>query len=108
MTAYNWASNLIGLPAEIARRLPRTYTFALTPSAITADTVVEQTFTASGLTTDDIVTVNKPTAQADIGIVGARVSATNTLAITFVNIDAASARTPTAAEVYKVVAQKVT
>jgi len=108
MAGYNWGQSLVGMPPEIAKRLPRTYTFALTPTAITAASVEEQTFTASGLSTDDIVHVSKPTTQADIGIVNARVSAANTLAIAFINVDAASARTPTAAEVYKVVAQKVT
>ena len=51
----------------------------------------------------DAVIVNKPTAQAGLGIVGARVSAADTLAITFSN-NTGSGITPTASEVYKVIA----
>jgi hypothetical protein len=73
---------------------------ALTPSAVSANTSAEQTFTVTGLAVGDVVTgVNKPTTQAGIGIVGYRISAANTLAITFANFTAGSI-TPTAAEVY--------
>lgn len=63
----------------------QTFTATLNPTSVSANTIAEQTFTVSGLTTSDIVTVNKPTLTAGIGIVGARVSAANTLAITFIN-----------------------
>lgn len=76
-------------------------TVTLTPTAITANSSAEQSFTVTGLQTKDIVNVNKPTAQDGLGIVGCRVSAANTLAITFGNF-AATVLTPTAAEVYKV------
>jgi hypothetical protein len=72
---------------------------ALTPSIVAANTSAEQTFTVTGLAVGDFVTVNKPTAQAGLGIVGCRVSAANTLAITFGNFTG-SGITPTAAEVY--------
>lgn len=74
-------------------------TSALTPALVAANTTAEQTFTVNGLVVGDVVTVNKPTAQAGLGIVGARVSAANTLAITFSNNTAAGI-TPTAAETY--------
>lgn len=79
------------------------FTPSLTPAAVAANTTAEQTFTVTGLAVGDkIVTVSKPTAQAGLGIVGWRVSALNTLAITFSNNTAAGI-TPTAAETYTVV-----
>lgn len=79
------------------------YTPTLSPAQVNANTAVEQTFTVTGLLADDtVITVSKPTAQSGIGIVGWRVSAANTLAITFANVTAGNI-TPTASEVYKVV-----
>jgi hypothetical protein len=77
----------------------------LTPAAIVLNTTAEQTFTVNGLLAGDVVCVNKPTAQAGLGIVGSRVSAANTLGITFSN-NTASSITPTAAQVYKVVVSR--
>ena len=58
--------------------------------------------TVTGLLASDIVVgVSKPSAQAGLGIVGWRVSAANTLAVTFVNPTVATL-TPTASEVYGV------
>lgn len=71
----------------------------LSPVAVLANTTTEQTFTVPGLVLNQIVTVNKPTAQAGLGIVGARVSGANTLAITFSN-NTGSSITPTASETY--------
>jgi hypothetical protein len=63
-------------------------------------TAPEQTATLKGLkTTDMIIGVSKPTAQAGLGIVGWRVSAADTIAVTFVN-PTVGGITPTAAEVY--------
>lgn len=73
----------------------------LSPASVAANTSAEQTFTVTGLAVGDAVSVNKPTAQAGLGIVGCRVSAANTLAITFGNFTA-SPIVPTAAEVYQV------
>lgn len=72
---------------------------ALTPSQVSANTSAEQTFTVTGLKVGDFVGVNKPTAQAGLAIVGCRVSAADTLAITFGNFTA-SGITPTAGESY--------
>lgn len=83
----------------------RVYTPSLTPAEVAANTTAEQTFTVTGLTAADKVFVNKPTAQAGLGIVGQRVSAANTLAITFANVTA-SPITPTAAQSYAVVAMR--
>ena len=77
----------------------------LTPAAIVLNTTAEQTFTVNGLLAGDVVCVNKPTAQAGLGIVGSRVSAANTLGITFSN-NTGSSITPTAAQVYLVVVSR--
>lgn len=79
------------------------FTVTLSPVSVATITAAEQTFAATGigLIVGDLVLVQKPTAQAGLGIAGSRVSAADTLAITFVNPTAA-AITPTAAEVYTV------
>ena len=74
---------------------------ALTPSIVAANTTAEQTFTVNGLQVGDFVEVNKPTSQAGLGLANFRVSAANTLAITFSN-NTASGITPTAGESYQI------
>jgi hypothetical protein len=71
----------------------------LSPASVANATAAEQTFSVKGLVVGDIVTVQKPTAQAGLGIVGSRVSAKDVLAVTFINATSATI-TPTAAEVY--------
>ena len=79
----------------------------LSPLQVAINTTAEQTFTVTGLEVGDtIISVNKPTAQAGLGIVGFRVSAANTLAVTFSN-NTGTAITPTASEVYRIVAAKI-
>ena len=69
----------------------RYYTFTFDPAAVAAATSAEQTVTVTGLLAGDVVlSVIKPTATAGVGIVGARVSAANTLAVTFMNATAGS------------------
>lgn len=58
---------------------------ALTPAAVNTITAPEQTFTVRGLVVGDVVVVNKPSAQAGLGLAGARVTAADTLGITYVN-----------------------
>lgn len=84
---------------------------SLSPAAIVLNTTAEQSFTIAGLQASDLVIVNKPTAQAGLGIVGTRVAA-NTLYITFSN-NTGSTITPTASESYlltivRPIAQEVT
>lgn len=74
---------------------------ALTPAIVAANTTAEQTFTVNGLLAGDFVEVNKPTSQAGLGLANFRVSAANTLAITFSNNTAAGI-TPTAGESYQI------
>lgn len=89
-------------PADIPRgniSLAMIIGVALTPSSVGANTTAEQTFTVNGLIVGDQVAVTKPTNQAGLGIVNSRVSANNTLAITFSN-NTGGGITPTAGEVY--------
>ena len=79
------------------------FSVQLTPSSIVKQTTAEQTFTVNGLRYGSAPIVVKPTAQAGLGIVGARVSAENTLAITFSNVTAGTL-TPTGGETYLIVA----
>lgn len=73
---------------------------ALSPAQVAANTTAEQTFTIPGVrAADKVMGVSKPTAQAGLGIVGWRVSADNTVGITFSNNTAAGI-TPTAGQTY--------
>ena len=65
------------------------------PASVATITTAEQTFTVPGLLPGDFVFVNKPSNTTGLGVCNARVSAANTLAISFVNptaggVDAAS------------------
>ena len=74
---------------------------ALTPASVGAATTAEQTFTVTGLAVGDFVAVSTTASLGNAtGIVGARVSAANTLAIRFIN-PTAGALTP-AADTYLV------
>lgn len=83
------------------------FSLAITPSAVAANTTAEQTFAATGigLLVTDNVDVSKPSFQAGLGIVNVRVSAIDTLAITYINATAGSL-TP-AAETYQVGVMRV-
>lgn len=63
-------------------------TSALDVAEVAANTTAEQDFTVEGLKTGMFVAVNKPSLSAGLGIVNARVSAVDTLSITFVNATA--------------------
>lgn len=82
--------------------LIKIYTATINPAAVGAATSAEQTFTVTGLAVGDIPVVVKPTGTAGVGIVGARVSAANTLALTFMNATAGSV--DPASETYTILA----
>ena len=63
----------------------KTVTATLTPTSVAANTTVEQTFTVNGINANMQIYVNKPTFTTGLGIGGYRVSAANTVAITYVN-----------------------
>jgi len=69
-------------------------------ASVAANTSAEQTFTVEGLDSDMFVMVNKSDLDAGIVIGNARVSASDTLALTFGN-STAGAVDP-ASEVYKI------
>ena len=73
----------------------------LTPALVAANTSAEQSFTNIPKvdTGDMVLSVNKPTAQAGLGIVGVRVVGAGEIAITFANFTAVGI-TPTAAQTY--------
>jgi len=75
-------------------------TASIDVASVAANTTAEQTFAIQGLTADMTVFVNKPSVNAGLGICNARVSAPNTLALTF-NNNTAGAIDP-AAETYKI------
>lgn len=77
-------------------------TLTLSPASVAANTTAEQTFTLPGLRVGDVILdVNSAAPQAGLGIVGRRVSAANTLGLTFAN-NTASPIVPTASTVYSV------
>lgn len=80
----------------------KTYSKAIDPTSVSANTTSEQTFTVKGLSTTDIVFANKPTHQAGLALTGCRVSAKDTLALTFMNTTAAGI--DPASETYTIVA----
>lgn len=61
------------------------YSQSLAPVSVAPNTTAEQTFTVTGLVAGTPVWLNKPSAQAGLGIMGVRVSAANTLAVTYTN-----------------------
>lgn len=79
------------------------YATTQSPTSVAANTAAEQTITVTGVATGQLVVVNKPTSQAGLALCAARVSAANTVALTFGN-DTAAAITPTATETYFVTA----
>ena len=91
--------------AEVNTDKLKLISVTLSPALIVLNTTAEQTFTVPGLAVGDWVFVNKPTAQAGLGIVGCRVTAANTLGITFSN-NTGSSITPTASQTYLVLAMR--
>lgn len=80
----------------------RYVTIALSPALIVLNTSAEELFAVPGVRADDMVlAVQKPTAQAGLGIVGYRVSSEGNIGITFQN-STGSSITPTAAETYSI------
>ena len=95
-TAWRWIS-------RIWANYPKVQTFSVTinPASVSANTTSEQTFTVSGITTNDRMIVNKPTHTAGLIIGNARCSAADTLAITFGNLTGLAIDPPS--ESYRIV-----
>jgi hypothetical protein len=83
MAVTTIAGNTFGLMVSVA---------TLNPASVAANTTAEQTFTVPGLRVGDLVWVNTPPVgtgagqlNAGLGVCGARVSASDTLALRFNN-----------------------
>jgi len=87
---------------DIAGAIARVLTPTLNPAQVLAAISGEQTFSVPGLLVGDTVLVSAPALPAGVGLVNARVSAADTLALTFSN-STLGALTPTTG-IYKVVA----
>ena len=69
----------------------RVYTETIDLASVAANTSAEQDITVTGVTTSDVIlNVIKPTAEAGIGIVGARIKAADTVALTIMNATASA------------------
>jgi hypothetical protein len=91
-------------PSDISRgniQLSMLLALTISPASVAANTTAEQLFTVPGVLAGDLISVSKPTAQAGLGIVGARASAANQIGITFSNNTAAPI-VPTASQAYTV------
>lgn len=99
-----FAAGLGDMPAPMAAYLPRAYQLTITPALTATIVAAEQTFTCTGLSTDDAVFVSPPGVTASLGLASARVTAADTIGITWVNPTAGSLTAP--AGVYKVIACK--
>ena len=64
-------------------------TTSINVASVAANTTAEQEFTIPGLRTGDFVRASKPSLSAGLGVVNARVSAADKIAISFVNATAA-------------------
>lgn len=95
----------INTPEQGNTSLTQIMRIALTPAQVNANTTAEQTFTVNGVQLNDMVLISKPTAQAGLGIVGARASAANQIGITFSN-NTGGGITPTAGELYLIVVMR--
>lgn len=80
-------------------------TASLSPAAVAPNTMVEQQFTVTGLPSSAAVIVSKPTVDAGVGIVDARVVSAGVVGITFANFTAATV-TPTASQTYNIFAAR--
>ena len=91
-----------GLPNRITANVT-IFASTQTPSAVGPNTSAEKAMTVTGvLATDMVAVINKPTTQAGLLVGSARVSAANTIQVTFGN-DTAATITPTATETYDVI-----
>jgi hypothetical protein len=65
------------------------FTVSITPVSVAANTTAQQSFTIPGVRVGDLVVAISPSLSAGVGVEGARVTAENTVAITFQNSTAA-------------------
>lgn len=100
------------LVRAVAGVLVCTFAFTSSPASVAANTTAEQTMTPVGgtgaavtIATTDLLIVNKPGAQAGLGVGNVRSPSAGAVAVTFDNLTATPI-TPTASETWGVVAVK--
>lgn len=82
---FGWR-NWLGYVYQFLDKLKH-YEVDIDPASVSANSTSEQTFTVTGLTTQDIVlAVNKPSETSGLIVGNARVSDDDEIAITFANI----------------------
>ncbi len=80
---------------------PYVLSASLSPASVTSSSAVEQTIAFAGtLTTDVVLNIIKPTAQAGLGIGGVRIPSAGNVAINFIN-DTGAPIAPTGTETYQ-------
>lgn len=72
---------------------------ALSPTAVPANSTLEQIFNVTGVSPGELAFVSKGAENVGVGLAGVRVAGNNLLAINFMNVSTAAV-TPTAAENY--------
>ena len=79
--------DLVKWLGQLQLRFPKvsTYSVTINPGSIAANDELDETYTVTGLSTNDIVTINPPAMNVGLGIMYARVSATDTLQIRWRN-----------------------
>lgn len=101
-----WLNGLPGRAAQWVERLTRNVPITgrvdvtIDPTTVSANSTSEQTFTVTGARDGDAVIVTKPSHSSGLGIVNARVSGTDTVAITFMNATGSGINPPS--EEYRV------
>lgn len=78
------------------------YQHTLTTGSVGATTTLETTSTVTGILAADVIAVNKPAAQAGLGIAGYRASAADTIGVNYTVISS-GAITPTSTDAYDVI-----
>ena len=62
-----------------------TYEVSFNPASVPANSISKQAVTVTGLTTNDIITVNPPALTTGLALIEARVSAADTATFTYLN-----------------------
>lgn len=90
--SINWKTSfedIVRKTKEVRKRI-----VTVDPTSVSANTTSEQTFTLSGVASDDIIIVTKPSHTTGLGIVNYRVSSKDTVAVTFMNTTGSSIDPP--------------
>jgi len=85
--------------------LPRTREITFNPASVAANTSAEQSLTVKGAKLNDMVVITKPALTAGIALGGARVSAADTVQVTFINATAGAINPPS--ETYRILLVRV-